>query len=110
MTVALGRLKSLRRSLVQAQSVFQTADPFPGDIPNMSVATPTLTHRLRPLLAALCLGAASAMISAPPLARGPDGIAYVAWNAIDAGVNISTTQTGEAKAGGGEGGQSPQWP
>ncbi|MDB5515101.1 MAG: Peptidase Do [Tardiphaga sp.] len=77
----------------------------------MSVATPTLTHRLRPLLAALCLGAASAMISAPALARGPDGIADVAEKVIDAVVNISTTQTVEAKGGGGgERGQMPQLP
>src|SRR5882757_2740474 len=110
MTVALGRLKSLRRSLVQAQSVFQTADPFPGDIPNMSVATPTLTHRLRPLLAALCLGAASAPLSAPALARGPDGIADVAEKVIDAVVNISTSQTVEAKGGGDGSGTMPQLP
>lgn len=76
----------------------------------MSVATPTLTHRLRPLLAAICLGTASAMISAPALARGPDGIADVAEKVIDAVVNISTTQTIEAKGGGGERGQMPQLP
>jgi serine protease Do len=78
----------------------------------MSVATPTLTHRLRPLLAAICLGTASAMISAPAMARGPDGIADVAEKVIDAVVNISTTQTIEAKGGGGGGerGQMPQLP
>jgi serine protease Do len=78
----------------------------------MSVATPTLTHRLRPLLAAICLGTASVIISAPALARGPDGIADVAEKVIDAVVNISTTQTIEAKGGGGGGerGQMPQLP
>jgi hypothetical protein len=32
MRKARGRLKSLRRSLVRAQSVFQIAGPLPGDI------------------------------------------------------------------------------
>jgi serine protease Do len=62
------------------------------------------------LLAALCLGAAS-LLSAPALARGPDGIADVAEKVIDAVVNISTSQTVEAKAGSGEGrGAMPQLP
>src|SRR3954468_18884555 len=77
----------------------------------MSVTTPTFTHRLRPLLAAICLGPAGAMIAAPALARGPDGIADVAEKVIDAVVNISTTQTVEAKGGSGsERGQMPQLP
>jgi serine protease Do len=76
----------------------------------MSVATPTLTHRLRPLLLAVCLSAAGAMLSAPALARGPDGIADVAEKVIDAVVNISTSQTVEAKGGGGERGTMPQLP
>jgi serine protease Do len=77
----------------------------------MSVATPTLTHRLRPLLLAACLGAASTL-SAPAFARGPDGIADVAEKVIDAVVNISTTQTVEAKGGGGGGDRNtmPQLP
>ena len=61
-----------------------------------------MSHRLRPLVAAICLGAASALTSAPAFARGPDGIADVAEKVIDAVVNISTSQTVEAK-GGGEG-------
>ena len=69
----------------------------------MTGAIPALSHRLRPLLAAICLGASSVVISAPALsvpalARGPDGIADVAEKVIDAVVNISTSQTVEAKA------------
>ena len=83
----------------------------------MTVAIPALSHRLRPLMAAICLGAASVLTSAPllsvpALARGPDGIADVAEKVIDAVVNISTSQTVEAKGGpGGEGkGATPQLP
>ena len=83
----------------------------------MTVAIPDLSHRLRPLLAAVCLGAASVLISlpglsGPALARGPDGIADVAEKVIDAVVNISTSQTVEAKGGGsgGERGVTPQLP
>jgi serine protease Do len=77
----------------------------------MSIA-PALSLRLRPLLTALCLGTAAALMSAPAVARGPDGIADVAEKVIDAVVNISTTQTVEAKAGGGESsrGAMPQLP
>jgi serine protease Do len=66
----------------------------------MSIAIPALSYRLRPLLTALCLGTAVATFSAPAFARGPDGIADVAEKVIDAVVNISTTQTVEAKGGG----------
>jgi serine protease Do len=85
----------------------------------MTAATPALTNRLRPLLAAICLGATSVLASAPvlsvpALARGPDGIADVAEKVIDAVVNISTSQTVEAKGGGGGGGEGrgtmPQLP
>src|SRR3977135_4114538 len=77
----------------------------------MTGAIPAFCHRLRPLMAAICLGAASVLISAPALARGPDGIADVAEKVIDAVVNISTSQTVEAKGGGGEGrGAMPQLP
>src|SRR6202161_1774169 len=82
----------------------------------MTGAIPALSHRLRPLLAAICLGAASVVISAPALsvpafAAGPDGIADVAEKVIDAVVNISTSQTVEAKNLGGEGrGAMPQLP
>jgi serine protease Do len=82
----------------------------------MTVASTALSHRLRPLVAAICLsaslGAASVLTSAPALARGPDGIADVAEKVIDAVVNISTSQTVEAKGGpGGEGrGAMPQLP
>src|SRR6266550_1916995 len=81
----------------------------------MTRAIEALSHRLRPWLAAICLGtalgAAGVPMSGPALARGPDGIADVAEKVIDAVVNISTTQTVEAKAGG-EGGRGamPQLP
>jgi serine protease Do len=82
----------------------------------MTGAIPALSHRLRPRAlslwaAAICLGAATSLLSAPALARGPDGIADVAEKVIDAVVNISTTQTVEAKAGGGgDRGAMPQLP
>src|SRR5215470_9942881 len=70
----------------------------------MTAATSALSYRLRPLLAAICLGAAgvlSGMLSsAPASARGPEGIADIAEKVIDAVVNISTSQTVEAKGGG----------
>jgi serine protease Do len=54
---------------------------------------------------------ASVMASAPAFARGPDGIADIAEKVIDAVVNISTSQTVEAKGGGGGGGGAmPQMP
>jgi serine protease Do len=76
----------------------------------MTGAIPALSHRLRPLVAAICLGATSVLLSAPALARGPDGIADVAEKVIDAVVNISTSQTVEAKAGGEGRGAMPQLP
>src|SRR3981081_2326339 len=80
----------------------------------MTSAIPALSHRLRPWLAAVWLGTASVLISAPvstqALARGPDGIADVAEKVIDAVVNISTSQTVEAKAGGEGRGAMPQLP
>ncbi|THD73597.1 MAG: DegQ family serine endoprotease [Bradyrhizobium sp.] len=79
----------------------------------MTGAIPALSHRLRPWLAAICLGATSVLMSAPAFARGPDGIADIAEKVIDAVVNISTSQTVEAKSGGGGGegsGAMPQLP
>jgi serine protease Do len=71
----------------------------------MTGAIPALSRRLLlPALAAICFGAMSVFASAPALARGPDGIADVAEKVIDAVVNISTSQTVEAKGPGGEGG------
>src|SRR6201994_4501313 len=52
---------------------------------------------LRPWLAAICLGAVCGVMVQPAQARGPDGIADVAEKVIDAVVNISTSQTVEAK-------------
>jgi serine protease Do len=76
----------------------------------MTGARPALSRRLRHLAAAMTIGAASIMASAPALARGPDGIADIAEKVIDAVVNISTSQTVEAKGGGGGGGAMPQLP
>ena len=80
----------------------------------MTGAIPAFCHRLRPAVAAFCLGAtlsaASVLISAPASARGPDGIADVAEKVIDAVVNISTSQTVEAKGGGEGRGAMPQLP
>jgi serine protease Do len=77
----------------------------------MTAAIPALSHRLRPVLAAICVAAASVLTSAPAMARGPDGIADVAEKVIDAVVNISTSQTVEAKGLGGDGkGAMPQVP
>src|SRR6202158_2467830 len=76
----------------------------------MTGAIRAFCHRLRPLMAAICLGATSVLISAPALARGPDGIADVAEKVIDAVVNISTSQTVEAKGGSEGRGAMPQLP
>jgi serine protease Do len=82
----------------------------------MTGAIPALSHRLRPLIAAIWLGtavgSAAVLMSGPALARGPDGIADVAEKVIDAVVNISTSQTVEAKGGGGAEGRGamPQLP
>jgi serine protease Do len=90
---------------------FNFLPPFPGERIDMTGAIPALSHRLRPWVAAVCLGAATTLISVPASARGPDGIADIAEKVIDAVVNISTTQTVEAKAGGGgDRGAMPQLP
>src|SRR3979409_451721 len=81
-----------------------------GERTDMTGAIPALSYRLRPLLAAICLGATSLVISAPALARGPDGIADVAEKVIGPVVNISTSQTIEAKGGGDGRGTMPQLP
>ncbi|MDN3275307.1 hypothetical protein QWJ07_13675 [Frankia sp. RB7] len=59
-------------------------------------------------LVALAVGAFS-VLGSPAQARGPEGIADVAEKVIDAVVNISTSQTVEAKGGGG-GNTMPQLP
>ena len=63
----------------------------------MTAAPSALSHRLRPILAAISIGAVAALVSQPAFARGPEGIADVAEKVIDAVVNISTSQTIEAK-------------
>src|SRR6186997_1410209 len=67
---------------------------------DMTGARPALSRRLRLMGAAISIGAASVLASAPASARGPDGIADIAEKVIDAVVNISTSQTVEAKGGG----------
>src|SRR5258708_7861413 len=82
----------------------------------MTAAIPALSHRLRPLLAAICLRAMSLCASGrcwsvPAWARGPAGIADVAEKGTDGGANTSPPQTGEAKGGAGDGrGTMPQLP
>ncbi|MBR1187519.1 Do family serine endopeptidase [Bradyrhizobium sp. AUGA SZCCT0240] len=78
----------------------------------MTGARPALSRRLRMMGAAISLGAAGALASAPAFARGPDGIADIAEKVIDAVVNISTSQNVEAKGGGGGGDRqaTPQLP
>ena len=73
----------------------------------MTGARPALSRRLRSIGAAVAIGAASVLSAAPAAARGPDGIADIAEKVIDAVVNISTSQTVEAKGGGGA---TPQLP
>ncbi len=66
----------------------------------MTAAATALSLRLRVVAAAILIGAISALLSGPALARGPEGIADVAEKVIDAVVNISTSQTVEAKGDG----------
>jgi len=75
----------------------------------MTGARPALSRRLCHLAVAMTIGVASVVAAAPAWARGPDGIADIAEKVIDAVVNISTSQTVEAKGGGG-GGAMPQLP
>ena len=65
----------------------------------MTGARPALSRRLRLMGIAISLGAASLLASVPAGARGPDGIADIAEKVIDSVVNISTSQTVEAKGG-----------
>jgi serine protease Do len=78
----------------------------------MTAARPAaLSRRLRLFGAVLSIGAASMLSAVPAFARGPEGIADTAEKVIDAVVNISTSQTVEAKGGGGGGGGAmPQVP
>src|SRR5215212_7349137 len=76
----------------------------------MTAAIPGLSPRVCALLAAISFGAASVFVAAPAQSRGPDGIADVAEKVIDAVVNISTSQTVEAKSGGDGRGVVPQLP
>ena len=69
-----------------------------------------LVHSIRrPAFAAAAVAVfALPAISSPAAARGPDSIADVAEKVIDAVVNISTSQTAEARPGAGGGGSGPQ--
>ena len=62
----------------------------------------------RPVLATIVSSALVLPFLSPASARGPDGIADVAERVIDAVVNISTSQTVEAKGGGPQ--ATPQLP
>src|SRR3954471_17166243 len=79
---------------------------------DMTGARPALSRRLRMMGAAISLGAAGVLASAPVFARGPDGIADIAEKVIDAVVNISTSQNVDANKGGGGGDRqaNPQLP
>src|SRR5437879_11933245 len=66
----------------------------------MTGARPALSRRLRLMGIAISLSAASLLASVPASARGPDGIADIAEKVIDSVVNISTSQSVEAKGGG----------
>src|SRR6185503_7872373 len=74
----------------------------------MTGARPALSRRLRLMGIAISLTAASLLASVPASARGPDGIADIAEKVIDSVVNISTSQSVEAKGGGRE--AMPQLP
>src|SRR3954466_6979543 len=69
---------------------------------DMTGAKPALSRRLRLTRIAISLTAASLLAPVPASARGPDGIADIAEKVIDSVVNISTSQTVEAKGGGGK--------
>jgi serine protease Do len=69
-------------------------------------------HPTRPVSAVAAIAGALLMLPAlalPTAARGPDGIADVTEQVIEAVVNISTSQKVEARGGGG-GGATPQVP
>jgi len=66
----------------------------------MTGARPALSRRLRLMGIAISLSAASLLAPVPANARGPDGIADIAEKVIDSVVNISTSQSVEAKGGG----------
>jgi serine protease Do len=88
-------LERKRPDMTGAISLEENATPT---MPTPKVtARSTRGHRLHPWLAAICFAATSLMMSAPAFARGPEGIADVAGKVIDAVVNISTSQTVEAK-------------
>jgi serine protease Do len=76
----------------------------------MTGARSALSRRLRLMGIAVSFGAASLLASAPAGARGPDGIADIAEKVIDSVVNISTSQSVEAKGGGGSREAMPQLP
>ena len=65
----------------------------------MTGARPTMTRRLRLMGIAISLSAASLLAPVSASARGPDGIADIAEKVIDSVVNISTSQSVEAKGG-----------
>ena len=76
----------------------------------MTGPRPALSRRLRLMGIAISFSAASLLASVPASARGPDGIADIAEKVIDSVVNISTSQSVEAKGGGGGREAMPQLP
>src|SRR5213595_1956796 len=76
----------------------------------MTGARPALSRRLRLMGIAISFSAASLLAPVPASARGPDGIADIAEKVIDSVVNISTSQSVEAKGGGGGREAMPQLP
>src|SRR5262249_54935027 len=61
----IGEPECLRRHPVQAQCGRRIFNRLPWREVEMTAATKVLSHRLRPFVAAVCLGAASAFLSAP---------------------------------------------
>jgi serine protease Do len=71
------------------RSVIEIHTRFAWRETDMTGARPAFS-RLRHLAAAMTIGAAGVMASAPALARGPDGIADIAEKVIDAVVNMTS--------------------
>ena len=76
----------------------------------MSDASRFSRRTARVVALALTVGLGVGGAIAPAFARGPDGIADVAEKVIDAVVNISTSQTVDAKNSGGDGEQKSESP
>src|ERR1043165_7302714 len=80
-------------------------EPFPGETKPMDGGFQLMTIGRRAALAAIAAAALALSAASPALARGPDNIADVAEEVIEAVVNISTSQNVE-----GRGNAIPQLP